>query len=141
MKNINRLVILTILLNFCILIGVGHGFAFLGLMEIVGLKQFIQGDVKFNLTGNNSDRIFTIATIAAVGQITLAVAYFKINQVQKFKIVYIGMCILLLSYFFLSIEFPTLTFDYFSFLAGTPFFLSAILLLIVTIKNHKLIVT
>lgn len=137
MKCVNRLVILTILLNFLILIGVGHGFAFLGLMEIVGLKQYIQGDVKFNLIGNSSDRIFTIATIALVGQIVLIVAYFKKELIQKFIAVYFGLFILLLSYFFLTIEFSTSTFDYFSFWAGTPFFVSAIFLLFVTIKNHR----
>jgi hypothetical protein len=137
MKIVNRYVVLTIMLNFLSPIGVGHGFTFLGLMEIIGLKQFIQGDVKFSLIGNNDDRIFTTATIAAVGQIILTVAYFNNKQIQKFKAVYIGLFILLLSYFLLSIEFSTSTFDYFSFWAGTPFFVSAILLLVVTIKNQK----
>ena len=71
MKSINRLIVLTIVFNFLILIGAGHGIGFLGLIEIIGLSEFFRGDVKFSLTGNHDDRLFTAATIAAIGQIIL----------------------------------------------------------------------
>ena len=137
MKSINRLVILTIVLNFLILIGAGHGIGFLGLIEILGVKEFIQGDVKFSLTGIYDNRLFTAATIALVGQIILFVAYFKKIQVQKLIAVYVGLFILFFSYFILTIDFFNSTLDSFSFWGGTPFLVFAILLLVKTIKNHR----
>lgn len=138
MKRINRLIVLTIIFNFLILIGAGHGIGFLGLIEILGPNEFFQGDVKFSLTGNYDDRLFTAATIAAVGQIILIVAYFRKIQVQKFKVIYAGLFILLFSYFILTIDFFNSTLDSFSFWAGTPFFVLSILLLVMTIKSHRL---
>ena len=138
MKSVNRLVILTIVFNFLILIGAGHGIGFLGLIEILGLNEFIQGYVKFSLTGNYDDRLFTAATIAAIGQIILIIAYFKKLQVQKFKVIYVGLFTLFFSYFILTMDFFNSTLDSFSFWAGTPFLVLAILLLVKTIKNHNL---
>jgi hypothetical protein len=139
MKSINRHIVLTIVFNFLILIGAGHGIGFLGLIEILGLNEFIQGDVKFSLTGNYNDRLFTAATIAAVGQVILIIAYFRKIQVQKFKVIYVGLFILFFSYFILTIDFFNSTLDSFSFWAGTPFLVLSILLLVRTIKNHRLI--
>lgn len=85
MKTINRLIALTIVLNFLILIGAGHGIGFLGLIEIFGLNEFVHGDVKFTLTGNYDDRLFAAATIATVGQIILLIAYFRKNQFASSK--------------------------------------------------------
>ncbi|NOT38598.1 MAG: hypothetical protein HOP11_14595 [Saprospiraceae bacterium] len=113
MKSINRLIVLTIILNFLILIGVGHGFGFLGIIQIIGPNEFIRGDVKFGLTGSHVDRVFTAATIATVGQIILVIAYFRKVPTQKFKTVYVGLFILFFSFFILSIEFSSLTIDRF----------------------------
>ena len=99
MRNVNRLVILTIVFNFFILIGAGHGIGFLGLIEFLGPNEFVQGDVKFSLTGKYDDRLFTAATIAAVGQIILLVGYFRKTQHQKFRLIFVGLFILLFSYF------------------------------------------
>ncbi len=137
MKSVNRLVILTIVFNFLILIGAGHGIGFLGLIEIFGLNEFIKGDVKFSLTGDYDNRLFTAATIALVGQIVLFVAYFRKVQAQKFKTIYVGLFILFFSYFILTIDFFNSTLDSFSFWAGTPFLVLAILLLVKTIQNHR----
>ncbi|MFM9947483.1 MAG: hypothetical protein ACKV1O_06050 [Saprospiraceae bacterium] len=138
MKNINRLIALTIIFHFLILIGVGHGFGLLGIIQLFRFNEFFSGEVKFGLTGSNDDRLFTAATIATVGQIILVIAYFSKLPTQKFKTVYVGLFILFLSYFILSIEFSSLTFDSFSFWGGTPFLVLAILLLVKTIKNHRL---
>jgi hypothetical protein len=138
MKSINRLIILTIVFSFLILIGAGHGIGVLGLIEILGLNEFFRGDVKFSLTGNYDDRLFTAAIFAAVGQIILIVAYLKKLQLQKFKVIYAGLFILFFSYFILTIDFFNSTLDSFSFWGGAPFLVSAILLLVKTIKNHRL---
>jgi hypothetical protein len=137
MKSVNRLVILTIVFNFLILIAAGHGIGFLGLIEIFGLNEFLQGDVKFSLTGDYDNRLFTAATIAIVGQIVLFVAYFIKIQAQKFKTIYAGLFILFFSYFILTIDFLNSTLDSFSFWGATPFLVFSILVLVKTIKNHK----
>jgi hypothetical protein len=120
MNNIDRLILLTICLNFFIPLAVGHGFGFLGMIEIFWPKQFIDGTVKLSLIDNHHDRLFTAAIIATVGQIILIIAYLRKKQTQKVKAVYTGLFILLLSYFVLSIEFSTSTFDRFSFFGGLP---------------------
>ena len=137
MRNVNRLVLLTIVFNFFILIGAGHGIAFLGLIEFLGPNDFVQGNVKFSLTGKYDDRLFTAATIAALGQIILLIGYFTKIQHQKFMLIFAGLFTLLVSYLILTIDFFNSTLDSFSFWAGTPFLVFAILLLIKTIKNYK----
>ena len=138
MKSINRLVILTIVLNFFILVGVGHGIGFLGLLEIFGIKELIKGDFKFSLPGNYDDRLFAAATIAVIGQIILTIAYFSKTQVQKSTAIYAGLFVLFFSYFILTIDFFNSTLDSFSFWAGTPFLVLATLLVVKTVKNHRL---
>jgi hypothetical protein len=130
--------VLTIVFNFLILIGAGHGIGFLGLIQILGPGEFFKGDFKFSLTGNYDDRLFTAATIATVGQIILLIAYFQKLQVNKFKVVYLGLLILFFSYFILTIDFFNATLDTFSFWGGAPFFVVSIFLLVRTIKNHSL---
>jgi hypothetical protein len=141
MKIVNRLIIFTIVFNFLTLIGAGHGIGFLGIIEILAPNEFIQGYVKFSLTGDYDNRLFTTATIAIVGQIVLFVAYFTKMDVQKFKTIYAGLFILFFSYFILTIDFFNSKLDRFSFWTGTPFLLLAILLLVKTIKNHRLTIT
>ena len=128
MKRINRLIILTIIFNFLILIGAGHGIGFLGLIEIIGFKDFFQGDTKFSLTGNYDDRLFSSATIALVGQIILSIAYFRKQQLQKFRIIYLGLLILFFSFIILTKDSLNSSLDRFSFWSGTPFLILAILL-------------
>lgn len=139
MKIINRLIILTTVFNFLILIGAGHGIGFLGLIEIIGFKDFFQGDTMFSLTGSYDDRLFSSATIALVGQITLIIACFQKQQLQKFIVIYAGLFILFFSFIILTKDVLNSTLDSFSFWSGTPFLVLAILLLVRTIKNHKLI--
>lgn len=139
MKSVNGLIILTIVFNFLIPIGAGHGIGFLGLIEIIRPNQFIQGDIKFSLIGTYEDRLFTAATMAVPGQIILIVAYFRKTEVQKFKIIYAGLFILLCSYFTLTNDFLNSTVDGFSLWAGMLFLVLAIVLLVKTVKNHKLI--
>lgn len=136
MKIINRLIILTTIFNFLILIGAGHGIGFLGLIEIIGFKEFFQGDIKFSLTGNYDDRLFSSATIALVGQIILTIAYFQKQQIQKFRVIYVGLFILFFSFLILTKDILNSSLDSFSFWSGTPFLVLAILLLVRTIKKQ-----
>jgi hypothetical protein len=137
MKSINRLILLTIVFNFLILIGAGHGIGCLGLIQIVGFTELFRGDIKFSLTGKYDDRLFTAAMITTAGQIILLVAYFKKQPAQKFKIVYVGLITLILSYFILTVDFLSSTLDSFSFWGGIPFLVVSIFLLVQTINNHR----
>lgn len=137
MKSINRLIILTTLANFLILIGAGHGLGFLGLIEIIGLKDFFQGNVKFNVTGGYDDRLFSSAIIALVGQIILTVAYFQKQQFKKIIIIYVGLFLLFFSFIILTKDILNSSPDCFSFWGGTPFLVLSIILLVRTIKKQK----
>lgn len=59
MKSINRLLVLTIIFSVFILVGAGHGIGFLGLIEVIGLREIFRGDTEFSLIGNYDDRLFT----------------------------------------------------------------------------------
>ena len=98
MKNTNRLLILTIVFNFLILIEAGHGIAVLGLFELMGITETVQGNFKISLAGSYGDRLLSAAMIATVGQITLLVAYFKKAPVAKFIVTYVGIFLLLFSF-------------------------------------------
>jgi hypothetical protein len=137
MRSINRLILLTIVFNFLILIGAGHGIGCLGMIQIVGFAELFRGDIKFGLTSNYDDRLFTAAMIATVGQIILLVAYFKKQQAQKFKIVYAGLVTLIFAYFILTVDFLNSTLDRFSFWGGIPFLVVGVLLLVQIIKTHR----
>jgi len=134
---VNRRIILTIVFNFFILIGAGHGIGFLGLFEILGFKEFIAGDVKFSLSGDHENRLFTAAIISLVGQIILLRSFYEKALLTKFTIIYVGLFILFFSFFVLANDLFNSELDAFSFWTGTPFLIFAIMLLVRTIKNHR----
>ena len=137
MRSINRLLILTIVFNFFILIGAGHGVVFLGLIEILGPIDFFRGEIQFSFTGDYESRLFTAAFIASVGQIILIFSYFRKIQHQKFKLIYTGLFLLFFSFLILVIELLDSTLDSFSFWSGLPFLFISITLLIRTVKCQK----
>jgi hypothetical protein len=137
MKSVSKLIIRTIIFNFLILMGYGHGIGFLGFFELFGIVPFIKGDVKFSLLGNYNNRLFTSATFSLIAQIILLIAYYKKAVLQKYKFIYAGILMLFFSYFILTIHLFNSDIDIFSFCAGIPFFIIGIILLIKTIKQHR----
>jgi hypothetical protein len=138
MKSINRLLVLTIFFNIFILVGAGHGIGFLGLIEVIGFREIFRGETQFSLIGNYDDRLFTSALLSTLGQLMLFVAYFRSGLRIKFKIIYTGLFVLFISFFVLTNDLFNSDLDNFSFWTGLPFLITAVWLLIRTIKDNRL---
>jgi len=134
MQSINRLLLLTTTLSILILIGAGEGKVIIGWLEIIAPFEFIKGYSKFSFTGTTDDKTFSISLIALVGQIILFVACLNKRQSIKFKLVYIGLFISIFSFLILTVDFSN--FNDYIFWSGVPFLISAIFLLIMTIKTN-----
>lgn len=141
MKIVNRLIILTIVFNFLIPIGAGHGIGVLGVFEIFGLTELIQGEAIFNFIGTYEERLYTAAAIALFGQIVLLFAFFRKLLIQKYLTIYAGLFILFFSYFILTLNLLDSTLDSFSFWAGIPFVIVGTFLFFKTIQKHRLTMT
>jgi hypothetical protein len=135
MKTINRLVILAIVLNFLILIALGHGGVILGLLAFWESTMLLQGDLDFN--DQDEVKLFTASYFSLLGQIILLIAYFRKAEMQKYKFIYLGLPLLFFSFIILNADLMVRNDTQISFWSGMPFVISAILLLILTIKRHK----
>jgi hypothetical protein len=135
MSNINRILILTIILSFVILIGAGEEKIFIGWIEFLAPSQFIKGYSKFSLTGTSDDKAFSSSLIMLMGQIILLIACFAKRYSFKITLAYSGLSLLIFSFIFLAFTFSK--FDHYIFWSGIPFLLSAIFLLIITVKKYS----
>jgi hypothetical protein len=138
MKALHRLILLTIGLNFFIVIGAGHGIGILGLVEIFGLTEMFDDDFKFSILGNYDNRLFTSAFISSVGQLILAISIFIKQLKLKFNLIYIGLIITLFAFFVLVNDLINSSTDKLSFWTGIPFLIIAFILLIVTTIMRKM---
>ena len=113
MRFINRLLVWTIVLNFFILIGAGHGVGWLGLIEFYVIEGFREGYGKLTLTGKFDDRVWTAAIVAAPGQIILFICLFIKPEMTKIKAIYIGLFLLFFSFLILTMNFFNSSLDRF----------------------------
>jgi hypothetical protein len=134
MQTINKLLVLTIILSFLILIGAGEGKIIIGWLEFLAPSQFIKGYSKFSLIGTTDDKAFSSALITLIGQIILLSACFIKRHLVKAKLVYTGIFVLIFSFIFLTYSFSD--FNDYIFWSGIPFLLSAIFLLTMTLKRY-----
>ena len=83
MTNYKRLTIWTIVLSFLIIIGAGHGIAFIGLLEIVGLfYKFRIGteNLSFSLTASYNKSLSVAALFTLVGHLFLITSIITKNS-------------------------------------------------------------
>lgn len=139
-KTIIRLILLTIILDLLIVIGAGHGFSFLGLSEILSVRDFIQGKVQFSVTGSYSDSVFTAAILSAIGQILCIIAYTTKIETRKIRSIYLGLLFLFFGYILLCIDFKNMAISTFAIGAGSPFLVAGILLFVFTVKSVRTVV-
>jgi Ca2+/Na+ antiporter len=137
MKTISKLTILTIIFNFLILIPLVHAIGFIGLFEIMSPIKLLSGNVELTFLGDGERKNFTASFFALVGQIILLIAYFRKAEMQKYKFIYLGLPLLFFSFIILNADLMVRNDTQISFWSGMPFVISAILLLILTIKRHK----
>ena len=137
MLSLNKSIFLTILFNFLIPIGAGHGIGVLGLIQIFGLAEAFQNDASFSLIGSYEHRLSSAALLATAGQIILVIAIFLAQTGRKSTLIYSGLVITLGAYFVLTNNFFTSSVDRFSFWGGLPFCICAVLLFVNTVMSQK----
>ena len=124
MKNLKRLTIWTIILNFFIVIGAGHGIAPIGLFEIAALFhgfEVMDGLFSLSLTNSYDKSIAAAALFSLIGQSLLVISIFS-NKYQR--IVWLknaGLAFLWIGFYYLTHNLFSDNISVFSFAFGIPF--------------------
>ncbi len=131
MTKFKSLTIWTVVLNFFILIGSGHGFVINGYIEILGLPRGYRiggEDLSLSLTNSYFDSFGAVAVYSLIGQILLLISL----TLKNFRLIFWTKIIGLL---FLWIGFYVLTHHFFDevsaelgLYSGIPFLIASILL-------------
>lgn len=138
MASIKRLTILTIVLNFFIIVGAGHGIGTIGLLEIFWLPQFYSiGTEDFSYSLNSSfDQILGfVALLSLIGQLLLLSAIF----IEKIALVLsvTGLLILWIGFYYIIHNAFENEKSQISFVTGIPFLISSAILAYRIIKRNK----
>ncbi len=146
MKKFRSLTIWTVVLNFFILIGAGHGLASIGLIEVWGIFNKFQFNAEyfsFSLTASYGDSFGPVAILFLAGQIFILLSLLlkKNNAIIWTRIVGLG---------FLWIGFYYLTHNFFnsadgglsqlSFYTGIPFLIASFRLVYKTLRRDRVII-
>ena len=143
MKKFRSLTIWTVVLNFFILIGAGHGLASIGLIEVWGIFNKFQFNAEyfsFSLTASYEDSFGPVAILFLAGQIFILLSLLlkKNSAIIWTRIVGLG---------FLWIGFYYLTHNFFnsadgglsqlSFYTGIPFLIASFRLVYKTLRRDR----
>ncbi len=134
MKNFKSLTIWTIVLDFFILIGAGHGIGFIGLIEIFWIMKVLSGkginDEIFSLSLMSSYEASIVAVIlfAFAGQLFLIFSIIVKSSGKIFWLKIIGLSCLWISFFYLTHNLFNNSASLPGFLSGIPFIICSGLL-------------
>lgn len=133
MTNFRSLTIWTIVLNFFILVGAGHGLACLGLLDGFWIVAILTGQhgsqdlVSFSLRGSYEQSLGVAALLSFLGQAILLIS-FTINAPGKIRIKLIGLSLLWIGYYYLIHNCLDDSASQMSLFSGIPFLISSGLL-------------
>lgn len=133
MTNFRSLTIWTIVLNFFILVGAGHGLACLGLLDGFWIVAILTGQhgsqdlVSFSLRGSYEQSLGVAALLSFLGQAILLIS-FAINAPGKIRIKLIGLSLLWIGYYYLIHNCLDDSASQMSLFSGIPFLISSGLL-------------
>lgn len=133
MTNLKSLTIWTIVLNFFIIVGAGHGIAFIGLLEIMYPIAAMTGHhinddfLSWSLTASY-EKSFGAATLFSLcGQLILISSFFIKGQ-KQFWIKSSGLLFLWIGFYYLAHNLIDDGVSELSFFAGIPFLIASGLL-------------
>jgi hypothetical protein len=142
MTSLKSPTICTVVLNFFILVGAGHGLACLGLMELAGLfHRFEIGteDFSLSLSANYDRSLGPAALICLIGQILLLFSLALKMNGAIFWTRIVGLVFLWVGFYYLTNNFFDVTDNTGSqlgFFTGVPFLIISIRLAYKTIKQN-----
>ena len=137
MRTIKILSILTLIFNTLILIGAGHGFGPLILIEILLFSPSFINDFRINFIGGYDERLIPFALSSLIFQIILIFTLF-INSVWKRKLINLSCVFLIISLLYFTYDFTDSNSSNFTIISGIPFLIISILLIIknITIRTE-----
>jgi len=142
MTNFKSLTIWTIVLNFFILVGAGHGLACIGLLDVFWIvatltgRHINQGFVSFSLTGSYEQSLGAAVLLSFLGQVILLIS-FIIKEPGKIRIKLLGLSLLWVGYYYLIHNCLEASTSQLSFFSGIPFLISSGLLTYRMIKEKS----
>lgn len=137
--NIKILTIFTLLIHCLIIIGVGHGIAIMGMLDVLGIisvPAMLKNGIEFNLNGGFEDRLSLVMISSVLGKLTLIISWFLENIRTKNLTGLFGLILLWISVYLLSSG--NWNYDLFyeiAFWTSTPFLISSFFLTFYIIKD------
>ena len=133
MKNFKSLTIWTIILDFSIIVGAGHGVACIGLLEIFHIIGIVTGHrinddyLSLSLTASYDKSLGAVALFSLIGQILLTISFFIKGQ-EHFWTKLLGLFFLWTGFYYLTHNIFDDALSQVGFFVGVPFLISSGLL-------------
>ena len=123
----NKLKTWTIVLNFFVIVGAGHGVATVGIFGIWGFKELISGDFVINIMGDYEERLRTGGLISVVGQFILLISYLTKNLTRT-TLTVSGCAVLFIATYILTRDAREMNLEMFTLLCSVPYILTSLIL-------------
>ena len=140
MKIFRTLTIWVAILYAVIIIGAGHGVAFIGLLEIIMLPYFfgiMSEDFTFSLTASFEESIGVSMLFAFIGHILLIASILIKGLDKKFWLKITGLIFLWISFYYLAHNVFKEEQCQLSFFSGLPFLVCSLILLYRLLKEKN----
>jgi hypothetical protein len=143
MKKFRSLTIWTVVLNFFILIGAGHGLASIGLIEVWGIFNKFEFNAEyfsFSLTSSYEDSFGPVAILSLTGQIFLLLPLFLKKDSAIIWTRFAGLVFLWAGFYYLTHNIFNNSdsgLSQLSFYTGIPFLMVSIRLAYKTVRRDK----
>ena len=147
MTNLKSLTIWTIVLNFFILAGFGHGLICVGILEIFSIITVVTGHFtdnayfSFSLSASYDESLIAVGIFSLLGQ-TLIIISFFIKGRNKFWFKIVGLFFLFTGFYYLTHNFINDPGSQLGFFTGIPFLiLSGVLIYKITTEKFRKLIT
>jgi hypothetical protein len=141
MTNFKSLTIWTLVLDFFILVGAGHGLLCIGILEILSIIAVVTGHFissgfsSFSLTASYDDSLITVGIFSLLGQILIIISFFVKGQ-NKFWIKIVGLLFLFTGFYYLTHNFINDGGAQLGLIVGIPFLILSGILIYKMIKEN-----
>jgi len=141
MANLKSLTIWTIVLNFLILVGAGHGVGIIGLIEIISLIRILTGqafgneDISFALNSTYEKSLFAVGLFSFIGQLLLLSSLLIKKPDKKDWTKIVGIIFLWIGFYYLVHNIFQDGLSGVGFFTGLPFFICSIIIIYRSQRN------
>ncbi len=139
MENFKSLTISTLALNFFILIGVGHGLACIGILEILSIIAVATGHIinsgfsSLSLTASYDESLVTVGLFSLLSQVLIIISFF-IKGRKKIWVKIVGLLFLFIGFYYLTHNFINDSGAELGLFTGIPFLIFSGILIYKMVK-------